>query len=211
MPVKRQLTIAAFVGMLTIGGAAIAEPQIDRVSTPALHVIGVQEGRIPPSAVSMFAKECQNTQKSAPVGMAPPAPNSPFLSDKCGKLSADIGNRKEVIVNVTDGTRPIVLALTAYNKTSWKVSLTKGVTLTKVILGGYHSQQISGIPPKTPIEVYTYDPSPCKQCWQGSKFFYSYEKPPEELKEITGLEVTSFQGRYSGSEFSIFPGMKKFE
>jgi len=209
--VKRQLTAVSFIVLIAIGDAAIAEPQDHQVSTPALHVIGVHEGRIPPSAVAMFAKKCQNTQKSTPANMAPPSPNNAVLSDKCGRLRADIGSNREVVVNVTDDTRPIVLALTAYNKTSWKVSLKKGVTLTKVILGGYHSQQVSGIPPKTPIEVYTYEPSPCKQCWQSSKNFYSYEKPPVELKEITGLEVTSFQGRYSGSEFSIFPEMRKFE
>jgi len=40
---------------------------------------------------------------------------------------------------------------------------------------------------------------------QSDKYFYSYKNPPERLKEITGLDVTSFQGRYKETEFFIFP------
>lgn len=120
----------------------------------------------------------------------------------------------EVIVNITDNTRPVVLALTAYNRTSWKVNLKEGVNLKRIILAGYHSQSVIGLPPNTPIEVYTYDPSPCELCWQGPSIIHSYENSYKEpdigLEKITGLEATSFQGGYQGSEFSIFPGMKKW-
>ncbi len=120
-------------------------------------------------------------------------------------------DEKEIVVNVSDDSRPIVLALTAYDRTLWKVSLGGEVKLTKVILAGYHAQRVSGIPPETPIETYTYDPSPCDRCRQGAKYFYSYQGPPAQLKEITGLEVTSFQGGYKGTEFSITPGTGKIE
>jgi len=121
---------------------------------------------------------------------------------------------KEVTVNITDNTRPVVLALTAYNKTLWKVNLKEGVKLKRIILAGYHSQHVIGLPPNTPIEVYTYDPSPCELCWQGPSIIHSYEnsyqEPAVELEKITDLEVTSYQGGYQGAEFSIFPGMKKW-
>jgi hypothetical protein len=175
-------------------------------TTPALHVIGVYEGQTPPGGDDRpWWAKC-NDDKSESRPSVTPSP-----SVECHRKYAGIQTEKEVAVSVNDDSRPIVLALTAYDKTYWKVSVKEGVNLKKVILGGYHSQRVSGIPAATPIETYTYDPSPCERCWQGAKYFYSYEKPPQQLKEITGLEVTSFQGRYKGSDFAIFPGIRKVE
>jgi hypothetical protein len=131
------------------------------------------------------------------------------VTSSCHQKYAAHRVEKEVVVNVSDDSRPIVLALTAYNRTHWKVILEGSVRITKVILAGYHSQRVSGIPAGTPIETYTHDPSPCERCWQSGEYFYSYRSPPAQLKEITELEVTTFQGRYEGYEFSIFPGIKK--
>lgn len=172
---------------------------------PALHVIGVHEGQTPHGVDDRpWWAKCSDKANDS-------IPSDPTSSTECHRKYAGVHVEKEVSVHVSENSRPIVLALTAYNKTYWKVTLTKGVKLKKVILGGYHSQRISGIPVEIPIETYTYDPSPCERCWQGAKHFYSYEKPPHQLKEITGLEVTSFQGRYKGGDFSIFPGIKQFE
>ena len=150
---------------------------------PALHVIGVYEGA---------------------VGGA--------NSDQ-DRWSRQMGHNeeREVRVNITDRTRPIVLVLTADEWTVWKLNLASGVRLTRIIVGGYHAQRVTGLKPGTPIEVYTYDPSPCDTCFQSSKYFTFYEAPPVDfLRELTGLEITSFQGRYHGTEFSIFKNMKRF-
>lgn len=168
---------------------------------PALHVIGVQEGQFDQNA---FNSKCADKSPGTSFDKAPPPLSPRQLSAECTAIL----QTKEVAVSVTDDSRPIVLALTAYNKTLWKIAVKEGVILQKVIIGGYHSQQIFGLPPDIPVEVYTYDASPCPQCWQGSEHFYSYEHPPEQLRKITGLDVTSFQGRYTGSEFFIFPKMK---
>ena len=176
-------------------------------ATPALHVIGVYEGQTPPGGDdSPWWAKCNDDQKNRHPRAVPIPP-----SIECRKKYAGKHVEKEIVVNVSDNSQPIVLALTAYDRTHWKVFLKGGVKLTKVILAGYHSQRVSGVPRETPIETYTYDPSPCDRCWQGAKYFYSYKSPPRQLKEITGLEVTSFQGRYKGTEFSIFPGIKKNE
>ncbi|MDH3359914.1 MAG: hypothetical protein OEL55_03500, partial [Desulfobulbaceae bacterium] len=166
-------------------------------TTPVLHVIGVYEGQTPAGADDRpwWAKSHNSTD--------PSVDNRRESSKKRAE--------KEISVEISDDTKPIILALTAYDKTLWKVSLKEGVKLIKVILGGYHSQQVTGIPPQTPIEAYTYYPSPCEKCWQSGEYFYSYKNPPKQLKKITGLEPTSFQGRYRGSKFSIFPEMKKIE
>lgn len=170
-------------------------------TTPALHVIGVYEGQTPPSADDRpwWAKCGDNTKDGRP--------SAPNPSIECHRNYAGTRAEKEVAVHVSDDSRPMVLALTAYDTTVWKVTLKEGVKLTKVILGGYHSQRVSGIPLETPIETYTRDPSPCDRCLQGATYFHSYQQPPHQLKEITGLEVTSFQGRYREGSFSIVPGI----
>lgn len=117
---------------------------------------------------------------------------------------------EEIVVNVTDDTKPIVLALTSYEQGNWKVNIKEGVKLKKVILVGYASQFVTGLPPNTQIDVYSYAQSPCDHCWQGPYIAQSYLKPAEELEKITGLKVTTFQGRYEGNGFSIFRGMKEW-
>lgn len=193
---KSHLYIAILLALLTTACAT---------STPALHVIGVHEGQY--DQVTFMEKCADRKAGVSATEMAPVPKPVRMLSPEC----TAIRQNREVVVNISDNSQPIVLALTAYNKTHWKVLLENGVRLQKVILAGYHSQQVSGIPSDVPIEAYTYDPSPCKQCWQGTQHFYSHETPAPQLTQITGLKVTSFQGRYTGSEFSIFPKMRKYE
>lgn len=175
-------------------------------ATPALHVIGVYEGKtLPGGDDRAWWAKCDEH---------PGAKNSDDASRmarlECHRKYAGNQLEKEVLVDISDTTRPIILALTAYDKTNWKVKLSPGVEIKKVILAGYHTQRVSGVSEGTPIETFTSDPSPCQRCIQGGRHFYSYESPPMELREITGLEVTSFQGRYKGESFSIFPGIRSF-
>lgn len=203
--IRQDLLITRFLPLLAIILASLVATGC--ATKPALHVIGVYEGQIPPGVVggSRWAR-CNDEQKDTRPSAVRTQP-----SIDCHQKHAGKHVEKEVTVHVSDDSRPVVLALTAYDRTLWKVSLKSGVKLAKVILAGYHSQRVSGIPPETPIEVYTHDPSPCDQCWQAAKYFYSYQAPPVQLREITNLEVSSFQGRYKGTEFSIFPGIKTME
>lgn len=159
-------------------------------STPELHVIGVYEGTDPDNGLSEHSNCCRQ-------GMVTPTGKS-----KSGG---------QVIVNVSITNKPIILAFTAYDKTKWIVRPENGVVIEKVILGGYHSQSIEGLPQNTPIEVYTHDSSPCSRCFHGGQYFYSYKVVPEELRSITEVTATSWQGKYRGLEFSIFPNMKQLE
>ena len=194
-----QLLLIVLASQITTGCA----------TTPALHVIGVYEGQTPPGS--------DNSQGVDPriknLRVIPPttASDSPgVIYTRRAPVASSSHPEKEVIVKISDDTEPIVLVLTAYDKTLWKLSIGEGVRITKVILGGYHSQRVTGLPPGMPIEVYTHEPSPCDNCWQSPEYFYSYKTPPKELKKITDLPVTSFQGKYTGSEFSIFQGIKQY-
>ena len=201
-----------------VGSTTFSLLMIGCVSNPALHVIGVYEGQTPPGVDDRpwwakcndeFVDEKSNTFPKLvrpPSGISSRAPTL-----ECAHKYSGVHAEKEVTINITYDTKPIVLALTAYEPTLWKISQRTEVKIVKVILAGYHAQRIEGISPEAAIEVYTYDESPCARCWQGGQHFYSYKAPPKQLEEITGLEVTSFQGRYSGSEFWIFPGIKQYE
>ena len=176
-------------------------------TTHALHVIGIYRGQTPPGVDDRpWWAKCNDDKKTDGQGTTITLPTF-----ECHRKYASEQIEKDVVAKVSDNSRPMVLALSAYEMTHWTLVLEKGVKILKIILAGYHSQRVTGQPPDTPIEVYTYDPSPCDRCWQGQQYFYSYKEPPKELKTITDLEVTSFQGQNVGAEFSIFRGMKKYE
>ncbi len=177
--------------------------------SPALHVVGVYEGGPEPQANNVVTR----TEASGSSSLKKSNDRMKLLEPRVIAPGAPKRGPTEstVEIAVTDASQPIVLALTAYDKTHWKIDALPEVVFEKIILGGYHSQRVSGIDPNVPIETYTYDSSPCQSCWQGSKYFYSYKNPPPELRQITGLKVSSFQGRYRASRFSIFPNMKMYD
>ena len=155
-----------------------------------LHVIGVYEG------AASAGVDASPWWSKCPGGRPDPECHKKFASQHVQKI---------VKVNVNQTGRPIILALTAYENTLWKIEAADGVVFEKVILAGYHSQDIAGLDVKIPLEVDTYDPSPCVSCKQGQGYFYSYKESPPRLNEITGKYPTSFQGKYRGEEFSISP------
>ncbi len=110
------------------------------------------------------------------------------------------------VVEVTDRSRPVVLALCSYNRSTWTVNVAKGVNLTRVIVGGYHSQRIKGLPQNTPLEVYTYD--------DRTGGFHTYKKDDpkhaevaRQLRDLTGLDIVTFQGayQYKGRPVTVGP------
>lgn len=155
-----------------------------------LHAIGVYEGTYPDDDGQPWHAKCGQ------LG---------FLNchQNMTQRKRELGG--EVVVNISITDRPLVLAFSAYDKTKWIVKPEKGVTLEKVILSGYHPQSIEGIAEDTPIEVYTYEESPCPKCYQGSVYFYSYRSVPDKLTAIAGMSATTWQGEYKGKEFSILP------
>jgi len=57
----------------------------------------------------------------------------------------------EVVVNVPD--RPVVLVLTAYDPTVWRVGRTARTQLVGVVVSGYCGQALIGIDKQTPLEI----------------------------------------------------------
>lgn len=186
----------ALIGFLLTGCTA----------TPALHVVGVYQGEEPTglNESSWWAKCNYRTSNITSASDEPLSEEDQYYDY--------IHTEKEVIVYLADERQPTILSLSAYDRTHWKVCVKGKAKIKKVILAGYHKQRVSGLHKDTPIEVYTYYRSPCKGCTHNiyRKHFHSYKNPSSQLKEITGLEPKSFQGRYIGSEFYIFPGIEDF-
>ena len=164
--------------------------------TPELHAIGIYEGADMEDDGGPWWSKCETGEPSIQCHR------------KMIKRKQEAGGA--VIVNVSITGKPLILSFSSYDKTKWMVKAEKNVIIERIILSGYHPQSVTGVPDDTLVEVYTYESSPCRSCYQGSGYFYSYKAPPlSKLKEITGLDVTSWQGRYTGKEFSIFPGIKR--
>lgn len=181
-------SLIPFLIVLIITGCA---NQSATLQNPTLHVIGVYEGKTPANVDDRpWWAKC----KGNPT--------------ECFNQYAGNSVEKNVVVNISYNASPIVLALMAYDRTHWIISLKNGATIKSIILAGYESQRVTGAPADTLIKVYTYESSPCDRCWQGTGYFYSYESAPSRLEKITGLKPSSFQGRYKGDEFSIFPGIE---
>ena len=105
---------------------------------------------------------------------------------------------------------PAVLVLMSYEPVKWKVSVKPENKIVKIILSGYHGQDIEGAPDNIPVEVRSYEASPCRNCARQPDYFYAYKQDSPEyenavkkLKAITGLSPTSFQGSHQASRFSI--------
>lgn len=60
--------------------------------------------------------------------------------------SASSGQDGRVVVEVAASPVPWVLVLAAYETVHWELRLEEGARVAGVILGGYHSQEVSGLP-----------------------------------------------------------------
>jgi hypothetical protein len=164
-----------------------------------LHMIGVYEGALLDGQVDKpWWANCTN--------LGDPQSGLECHSKYAGKPHTE----KTVTVNISKTSAPIVLALMSYEPEKWKIIAEKGVNIQKVILSGYHGQDIEGIPNNIPVDLYAYDSSNCKLCTRQSGFFYTYEKNSAEynkvvnkLYSLTGLTPSTFQGAYRSGQFYI--------
>ncbi|WP_415891533.1 ankyrin repeat domain-containing protein [Neptuniibacter sp. PT8_73] len=115
--------------------------------------------------------------------------------------------RVEVMVFTKE---PVVLSLMAYESVDWVIRTQGSVKIEGVILSGYHKQNVMGLAPDIPILSHTYDKSTCSRCEAGAGYFYAYKRSSEEydnaeskLMDITGKEISSFQGKYKARSFFI--------
>ena len=132
---------------------------------------------------------------------------------ECHSKYAGKRTMSDVEVNLTSYGVPMVLVVSAYNPVRWKINNAGSVKLMKVLVGGYHTQEIHGIPANVPIEAFTYETPLCSTCTRGNGYFMAYKEGTPEfdsaaqiVRDSTGLHAISFQGAYKARRFNVIGG-----
>jgi len=98
-------------------------------------------------------------------------------------------------VEVHTKGRPVILALSSYEPVVWNIKPDKGVIINEIILSGYHASTVVGVDNNVRItrQDFGYTDQPDARNSELAK----------KLKEYTGIDVETFQGMYTGKEFSV--------
>jgi predicted esterase len=131
-----------------------------------------------------------------------------------GMSGPDWKNRgKPVEVEVRSTAKPIVLVLTSSAEAVWNVKPAKGARIKAVLVGGDSPQEVEGIPADVPVQYFCPDASfffgrkgsrrdrPSFHASQWNTF--DYRRMVEKLNDLTGLLVSSFQGKREGTAFVV--------
>ncbi|CAI8019852.1 SCO-spondin [Geodia barretti] len=66
------------------------------------------------------------------------------MEDKRGYLQTRVAGDTDVVVRVSgESPRPLILVLTSYEPVRWRLSVTSGVTIDRVILSGYYASAVT--------------------------------------------------------------------
>lgn len=111
-----------------------------------------------------------------------------------------------VVVEVLQTQKPVILVLCAYEDIVWDVRANEGSELIQVIASGYHQQRVERA--AAPVATYSYDE-------KSPFYFYAYTKKMptdkevvEKVRQLTGKDILSYQGRYSYDNTPFVVGAK---
>lgn len=118
----------------------------------------------------------------------------------------------KVVVRIDSAAKPVVLVVCAREAVQWDVRKSAEVELLKVIASGFHPQVVLG----TNVPVQSLSTEGDHPPEVKDKAFYTYQsrglrydEMRERVKELTGKELSSFQGRYDGEGKPFVIGAKK--
>jgi hypothetical protein len=108
-----------------------------------------------------------------------------------------------VYVTVKNTGRPMVIVLCSYMETQWNVTIEPGADVRQLIASGWFEQEIIA-PKEIPVHIVV----GCVA--RNAKHFWAYSWHTKEgrdarkrVRELTDLEITTFQGFYNGSRHII--------
>jgi hypothetical protein len=101
----------------------------------------------------------------------------------------------KAVVNVTHAGGPIVLALLGAYEIDWEVNAKKGVKLEKVLTGGRKQQTVVEAPKGVPVDDFGEETPYVTKLADVTHFM----AVAEQLRDSTGLEVSTFHGGYEYS------------
>lgn len=98
--------------------------------------------------------------------------------------------------------KPIVLALNANDPVRWHITLEPGAELSRILALGNDDQSVEGVP--AGVRVIEAAPCACTYGWEVQhNGDCSYGVVIGEIRELTGLHESSFQGCYRGDRFEV--------
>ncbi|MEZ6125688.1 MAG: thioredoxin domain-containing protein [Planctomycetaceae bacterium] len=122
-------------------------------------------------------------------------------------MPKDHNRDDRVYVDVKPTGKSMVLVLTGYFGAEWHLNVDPKADVRRVIVTGYYKHELAEPRPDVPIAMLTYFPKADKS---NRNFFWAYAWRTAEgrelsrrLKDLTGLEVTTFQGEYSATRFIV--------
>lgn len=110
-------------------------------------------------------------------------------------------------VHVSYTARPVILVISACEPVLWRVKLSDGVKLRAVVLGGYRSQTVDGLPEGTLVlRRIVGEGSPLRvHCY--TREHRSFDQANNQIRYLTGYDVTTLIGtyRYGGNPLVVGP------
>ncbi len=108
-----------------------------------------------------------------------------------------------VQVRVHPRPKAVVLALSSYEPVRWRITLDPGATLSRVVVQGYYTQEVEGVPAGVPV----LHAEPCGYAYgwevEQNSGGGNYAAMIAGIRAVTGLHETSFQGCYTGDRFEV--------
>jgi predicted esterase len=151
----------------------------------------------------------------------PPAPKEPTPEElraaaagaELHVVSVSHPNALNLDVEVRATAKPVVLALTSCLQAAWNVKPAEGARIKAVIVGGSMPQEVDGIPAGVPVLYCCPDASfffERGEGRRGTKSFHADKwntlecrRMVEQLNDLTGLLVSTFQVEDRGSAFVV--------
>jgi hypothetical protein len=135
-----------------------------------LHVVSIQRGSYPPGTDDRpWWAKCKD---------------DPSISEsECHKKFASLQTKGQTEVAVTYTAAPVILALLGSDPVEWTIDVAPGVVLQKVILAGQYRQELKGLPPRVPVEVYNRESYGCETCTQAGPGFHGHDPNTGEYRQ----------------------------
>jgi hypothetical protein len=124
-----------------------------------------------------------------------------------GDHSGGVHPAGTAVVHV-ERTGPQVLVLSSYEPVNWKVTAVPNANIQYILALGYHAQSVEA-PQGVEVRVLDYE---TRGVFAGCAYEYPDDDPHsgcetplllEEVKRLTGQEVSSFHGCYQGTSFTL--------
>ena len=111
--------------------------------------------------------------------------------------------RGRVRVTVHPRPHPVVLALSAYEPIEWDIEVEPGAVLRRIVVQGYEAPILEGVPDG--VDVQQVPGCDHSYGWEVQHLSSDsdYRDLIADLRNLTGLTETSFQGCYTGDHFDV--------